>query len=65
MKESDYTTCPFCGKNIEEHILVLENIVDTIDVEYVKNNKYGIQRRWKEVYECPYCKQHFYIICEH
>lgn len=71
MKEVQYEDktygllCPECGTNVTEHCGTYKNIINTIDVENVTGDKYGIQCRWKEVYICPKCGKKFYCVCEH
>ena len=70
MKEIEYNKeheaiCPYCKANVNQHINNAFNIIWDTDVEKVENGEYGIQARWKEVFECPSCREHFFIICEH
>jgi len=64
MKECNYEYCPYCGYDIRKHIKE-NNCLDTIDIKHFENAKYGIQAEWKDVYECPKCKEKFYVICQH
>lgn len=57
--------CPHCEKDVTIHVMNPYTKYETVDVEKVEDNKYGVQARWKEVYVCPYCGEKFYFVCEH
>jgi len=64
MKECDYENCPYCGKDIREHIRN-SKCLRTFDFKPVKDGKWGIQQEWKESYKCPHCGEKFYLLCQH
>ena len=65
LKEIKFSTnvllCPHCNRVINE----CGEVLDTIDVEHLEDDKYGVQARWKDVYACPHCGKKYYMVCEH
>ena len=57
--------CPNCGADVRDHCGTYKNVIETIDHESIKDGKYGVQCRWKEVYICPHCGEKFYCVFEH